>query len=116
MGQRSEAGGICGHQHKWNLGQWGEGLPESQRTEALGARRAGGHRGPRNDPPENRFNFVLDLRPTGLAFADPRQLPRGVDRPKQELEREKWKAWGIDQVYLAFRGLCARKSTGGPKD
>ncbi|CAK8986815.1 unnamed protein product [Durusdinium trenchii] len=44
-----------------------------------------------NDPPENRFNFVLDLRPTGLAFADPRQLPRGVDRPKQELEREKWK-------------------------
>lgn len=40
----------------------------------------------------------------------------GVDRPKQELEREKWKAWGIDQVYLAFRGLCARKSTGGPKD
>lgn len=23
------------------------GLPESQRTEALGARRAGGHRGPR---------------------------------------------------------------------
>lgn len=39
----------------------------------------------------NFFSFLLDLRKAGLAFTDPRQLPRGVDPRKQELERDKWK-------------------------
>jgi len=39
----------------------------------------------------NFFSFMLDMRNTGLGLGDPRQLPRGVDRRKQELERDKWK-------------------------
>lgn len=39
----------------------------------------------------NFFSFLLDMRNTGLALGDPRELPRGVDRRKQELERDKWK-------------------------
>ena len=44
----------------------------------------------------NFFSFLLDLRNAGLAFTDPRELPRGVDRRKQELERDKWKKQLLD--------------------
>lgn len=31
------------------------------------------------EPPANFYHFLLDLRPTGLAFTDPKEIPRGAE-------------------------------------